>query len=143
MVSECKYRMCDKQLSNSMELQLHTAKAHSKAENIKIRDFKLQDQKKALKEYNFGKSIEDEKFKCSKCERIVSINEMTLLTRTFNIIFSIHANIELSFNFIMTRGLFLSKRTECIAPAVVGVANITCSRYECLLYCFDNVTIIC
>ena len=38
-------------------------------------DIKLQDDKKALKENNVGKRIEDGEFRCTKCEKIVSIND--------------------------------------------------------------------
>ena len=68
-------KVCDKKVSNLIELLQHTAKEHSEADQIEIRDIKLQDHKKALKENNVGKHIEDGEFRCAKCERIVSIND--------------------------------------------------------------------
>ena len=61
--------------SNALAETQVTAKEHSEADKIEIRDIKLQDHKKALKENNVGKHIEDGEFRCTKCERIVSIND--------------------------------------------------------------------
>ena len=66
--------MCDKKVSNSIELLQHTGKEHSEADKVDVMDIKLQDDKKALKENNVGKRIEDGEFRCTKCEKIVSIN---------------------------------------------------------------------
>ena len=67
--------MCDKKVSNSIEFLQHTAKEHSEADKVEIMDIKLQDHKKALKENIVGKRIEDGEFRCTKCEKIVSIND--------------------------------------------------------------------
>ena len=58
-----------------MKLLQHKAKDHSKTEAVEIRDIKLQDHKKAIQENEVGKIVGDGKFKCSKCQRIVSIND--------------------------------------------------------------------
>ena len=58
-----------------MELLQYTAKEHSIQQDAQKRNITLQDHKKALKENNVGKHIEDGEFRCTKCERIVSIND--------------------------------------------------------------------
>ena len=40
-----------------------------------MRDIKLQDYRKAIQENEIGKTVGDGEFKCSKCQRIVSIND--------------------------------------------------------------------
>ena len=58
-----------------MESLQRTAKEHSKPEKVEIRDIKLQDHKKAIQEDEVDKVIGDAEFKCSKCKRVVSIND--------------------------------------------------------------------
>ena len=58
-----------------MKLLQHKAKDHSKQEQVKMRDIKLQDYRKAIQENEVGKTVGDGEFKCSKCQRIVSIND--------------------------------------------------------------------
>ena len=58
-----------------MELLQHKAKYHSKPEKAETRDIKLQDHKKAIQEDEVDKVLGDGEFKCSKCKRVVSIND--------------------------------------------------------------------
>ena len=59
-----------------MELLQHTAKEHSKPENLQTRDIKSQDNKKAMEESEVNKSVGDGEFRCSQCERVVSNNDL-------------------------------------------------------------------
>ena len=47
----------------------------SSRKKTEIRDIKLQDHKKAIQEDEVDKVIGDAEFKCSKCKRVVSIND--------------------------------------------------------------------
>ena len=72
---EYKCDLCDKKVSNLIKLLQHKTKDHSKQEQVEMRDIKLQDYRKAIQENEVGKTVGDGEFKCSKCDRIMSIND--------------------------------------------------------------------